>query len=110
VIVQNLVAKTADWNTKTLGTVVDSGAGSSSGGAGYLEVTAMSGFTGFVGKIRDSPDDVTYADLVTFSNVTAGPAAERVAVAGSVDRYLSFNGDVTGTGSITPFVGFARTR
>jgi len=78
------------------------------GGAGYLEVSDFSGFSGFVGKIRSSPDDVTYADLITFANVTAAPAAQRVTVAGTVDRYLSFNGDVTGTGSITPFVGFSR--
>jgi hypothetical protein len=79
------------------------------GGAGVQQVSAFSGFTGFVGKIRSSPDDITYADLVTFANVTAAPAAERVVVAGTIDRYLSFNGDVTGAGSITPFVGFSRT-
>jgi len=78
------------------------------GGAGYLEVSALAGLTGFVGKIRSSPDDITYADLITFANVTAAPAAERIAVAGTVDRYLSFNGDVTGTGSITLFAGFGR--
>lgn len=82
---------------------------SPNGGVGYLEVSALSGFTGFIGKIRDSADDVTYADLLTFSNVTAWPAAERVTVGGVVDRFLSFNGDVTGSGSISVFVGFARS-
>jgi hypothetical protein len=79
------------------------------GGVGYQFVSAFSGFTGFIGKIRSSPDDITYADLITFTNVTTAPAAERLAVAGTIDRYLSFNGDVTGAGSITPFVGFKRT-
>lgn len=79
------------------------------GGAGYQQVSAFSGFTGFIGKIRSSADDVTYADLITFTNVTAAPAAERKTVAGTVDRYLCFDGDVTGTGSITPFAGFARS-
>jgi hypothetical protein len=78
------------------------------GGVGYQFVSALSGFTGFIGKIRSSPDDTTYVDLVTFTNVTAAPAAERLTVAGTIDRYLSFNGDVTGAGSITPFVGFKR--
>lgn len=78
------------------------------GGVGYQFVSALSGFTGFIGKIRSSPDDITYADLITFTNVTAAPAAERLTVAGTIDRYLSFNGDVTGAGSITPFVGFKR--
>jgi hypothetical protein len=79
------------------------------GGVGYQFVSALSGFTGFIGKIRSSPDDVTYADLITFTNVAAAPAAERLTVAGTIDRYLSYNGDVTGAGSITPFVGFKRT-
>jgi hypothetical protein len=79
------------------------------GGAGYQQVSAFSGFTGFIGKIRSSADDVTYADLITFTNVTAAPAAERKTVTGTVDRYLCFDGDVTGAGSITPFAGFARS-
>lgn len=83
-------------------------ANSSAGGVGYQQVTAFSGFTGFVGKLRDSPDDVTYADWATFANVTAAPAAERVVVAGVVDRYMSFDGNVTGVGSITVFAGYCR--
>lgn len=83
-------------------------ANSSGGGVGYQQVTALSGFSGFVGKLRDSADDSTYADWATFANVTAAPAAERVAVAGTVDRYMSFDGNVTGTGSITVFAGYAR--
>ncbi len=78
------------------------------GGVGYQFASAFSGFTGFIGKIRMSPDDVTYADLITFTNVTAAPAAERLTVAGTIDRYLSFDGNVTGAGSITPLVGFKR--
>ena len=78
------------------------------GGVGYQFVSAFSGFSGFIGKIRMSPDDITYADAITFTNVTAAPAAERLTVAGVIDRYLCFNGDVTGAGSITPFVGFKR--
>lgn len=78
------------------------------GGAGYQAVSALSGFTGFIGKIRHSTDDITYADLITFTNVTAAPAAERKTVSGTVNRYLCFDGDVTGAGSITPFCGFSR--
>lgn len=83
---------------------------SSAGASGYQQVTAMSGFTGFVGKFRDSPDDVTYADLgITFANVTAAPNAQRLTVAGVIDRYMSYDGDVTGAGSITVFAGLARS-
>jgi hypothetical protein len=78
------------------------------GGYGFQQVSALSGFTGFVGKIQDSADNVTYADLVTFTNVTAPYAAEAVSAAGTVDRYLAFDGNVTGSGSITMMSGFAR--
>src|SRR6185436_342792 len=82
---------------------------SSNGASGYQEVTAFSGFTGYVGKLRDSPDNVTYADLLTFANVTAAPNAQRVTVAGVVDRYVCHDGDVTGSGSVTVFSGVARS-
>ena len=108
VVLQPLATKTADWNTEGADSQ-DAGASSANGGAGYLQVTAQDALiTGFVGKIRHSADDVTYADLVTFTNVTAAPAAERIEVAGVVNRHLAFDGDVTGTGNITVFAGFAR--
>lgn len=83
-------------------------ANSSGGGVGYLQNTAGSGFTNFVGTIQDSPDDITYAALVTFADSVADPQAQRIEVSGTVDRYLSFNGNVTGAGTITVFSGFAR--
>lgn len=83
-------------------------ANSTGGGAAYQQVTAFSGFTGFVGKVRDSTDDTTYADLATFANVTSAPSSECVVVSGTVDRYLAVDGNVTGSGSIAAFIGFAR--
>jgi hypothetical protein len=77
------------------------------GGAGYLHVTAFSGFSGFVAKVRDSADDVTYAVLVTFAGQTT-VGAQRVEVSGTVDRHLAIDGNVTGAGSVTCWVGFAR--
>lgn len=79
----------------------------SNGGVGYLQVMAYSGFTGVVHKIMHSPDDITYAALVTFANVTA-IGRQRIEITGNVDRYLSSSIDVTGVGSVTPFMGFAR--
>lgn len=81
------------------------------GGAGYQQVTDFSGFTGYVGKIRHSADETTYADLATFTNVTAGQKAQRVAVAAgtTINRYVCHDGDVTGTGSIGVMSGFARS-
>lgn len=83
-------------------------ANSTGGGIAFQQVTAFSGFTGFVGKVRDSADDTTYADLATFANVTSAPSAEAVTVSGTVDRYLAVDGNVTGSGSLTLFIGFAR--
>lgn len=97
-------AETADWT----GSSVDDAAGSAAGGAGYIQVSGFSGFTSVDVKIQHSPDDSTWADLITFTSVTSAPTAERIAVAGSVDRYVRSVGDVTGTGSATVFVGFAR--
>jgi hypothetical protein len=106
-ILQELEAKTSDWNTEGAESV-DAGALSSDGGAGYLVVTAFSGFSGFIAKIRHSADDVTYADLITFDDVTAGPTAQRKTVAGTVNQHLAVDGDVTGAGSVTALIGFAR--
>jgi hypothetical protein len=83
----------------------------SNGGDGYLQATAYTGFTGFIHKIMHSPDDSTYAALITFTDFAAvtGPKKERKSVTGNVDRYLSSNGDVTGAGSVTVFAGFSRS-
>jgi hypothetical protein len=82
-------------------------ASSENGGVGYLHVTAFSGITNVVVKIQHSVDDITYADLVTFATVTA-VGRERLAVAGAVDGYLAVDGNITGAGSVTVFVGFCR--
>lgn len=107
IVLQHVTAKTVDWNTEGAESQ-DNGASSAAGGSGYQQVTAFSGFTGFIGKIRHSADDVTYADLITFTNVTSAPGAQRGTVGGTVNRHLAFAGDVTGTGSIQVMAGFCR--
>jgi hypothetical protein len=86
-------------------------ANSNNGGVGYQLVSALT-VTGHIGKIRDSADNTTFADLITFANVTAPPpdasASQRIAVSGVVDRYLCYDGNVTGAGVVKPFVGFKR--
>lgn len=78
------------------------------GAVGYQAISAYSGFTGVIGKIQHSPDDSTWADLITFVNVTSGPVAARLTATGTVDRYTRYVRTVTGSGSITPFVGVVR--
>tara|TARA_R110000824_G_scaffold185016_8_gene365944 strand:+ start:1624 stop:2373 length:750 start_codon:yes stop_codon:yes gene_type:complete len=106
-IIQPLASKTADWNTNS--TSVDNAASTSNGGVGFLQCTASTGFTNFTGKIMESSDDSTFTALVTFSSSVSAPFAERLEMSGTVNRYLSFNGDVSGSGSITVFAGFSRS-
>jgi hypothetical protein len=85
---------------------------SNRGGAGYLEVEALTlgTFTDALVTIRHSADNTTFADLVSFTARTLF-GAERVAVAGAVNRYLAQNVDFRGAGSggsIKYVVGFAR--
>ena len=80
------------------------------GAAGYQEVSAYAGFTGFVGKLRDSADNVTYADLIVFTDLgsTYAPSAQRPTVAGLVRRYVAYTGTKTGSGAISVLAGIAR--
>ncbi len=106
IVLQHLAAKTIDWDTEGAESQ-DFGASSSAGGAAYQQITAISGFSGFVGTIRHSADDSTYADLVAFDDATA-VGAQRKTVAGTVNRHTAYQGDVTGSGSITVMGGFCR--
>lgn len=99
-------ARTSDGNTES--TPVDNGASSANGGVGYMQVFAVTGFTNFVGTVRDSSDDITYGDLVAFPDNVTAPYGARVTVSGTVEQYLAFDWDVTGAGSITFWAGFAR--
>jgi hypothetical protein len=101
-----LQAYTADALT---GTAVDRGAApltpTTHGLVAGMHVTAYSGFTGVAVKVQHSPDNSTWADLATFTNVTA-VGAQRVVVANgtTINRYLRSVIDVTGSGSVTLLV------
>ncbi len=99
---------------------LDNSAASSNGGAGYLQVTdlTLGGYTSVTVKIQESSDNGAgdaWADLVTFTAVTAADVAERIAVAAgtTVERYLqvelTWNGSGSGE-SITLWCGFARSK
>lgn len=98
-----LSAETADGN----GTSVDNTAASSNGGVATLHVTAFSGLTDAVIKIQDSANNTDFADIITFTTVTS-TTWERKTVTGAVRRYVRATVDVTGTGSVTYAVAFAR--
>lgn len=91
---------------------VDNAASSANGGRGYLEVSAVTlgGYTNVTIKIRHSVDNISFADLIVFTNVTAR-TAQMLAVAGTINRYTHttwlFNGAGSGQ-SITFMTGLAR--
>lgn len=107
VVLHALEAETGDGNE----TSVDNAAATANGGVAHLHATAYSGLDSAVIKIQHSTDNFSgdSADLVTFTTLTAA-GKERVVVAAgtTVRRYLRVNVDVTGTGSITFAVAFAR--
>jgi hypothetical protein len=93
----------------TNGTSVDNSAASSNGGVAHLHVTAYSGLTSNSVIIEHSTNNSTWSTLATFTLVT-GTGSERLVIAPgtTVNRYLRIRDDVTGTGSCTRFVSFAR--
>jgi len=106
VVIDPPTAITVDGN----GTARDNGAASSNGGVAHLHVTAFSGLTNNIVTIEHSVDGSTaWATLVTFATYT-GITSERVVVAAgtTVRRYLRVVDNVTGTGSTTRTVTFAR--
>lgn len=92
------------------GTSVDNTASSSNGGVGFLSIPANDRNGTVVVKISASADNSTFADLITFQTVDASTAtSERIAVTGTVARYLRVSYTVGGaTGSATPIVAFSR--
>jgi hypothetical protein len=84
--------------TSGTGTQLDNSASSANGVVGYLQVTAVSGTTpSITAKVQHSTDGSTWADLVTFTAVTASNNAQRIAVSGTVNRYLRALWTISGT-------------
>ncbi len=70
-----------------------------------MHVTAYAGFTGVAVKVQHSADNSSWADLVSFTNVTAvGWQRVSVAKGTQINRYLRASIDVTGSGSVTLMV------
>lgn len=95
--------------TTGTGTALDNSASSANGGAGVLHVTSNSHNAGATFKVQHSADNSTWADLVTFTVVsTTALANERIAVTGTVNRYLRASHTLAGTGGITFHINFSR--
>lgn len=86
---------------------------STGGGVGLLQLSAFTSAalaTGVRARVQHSSDDVTYADLITFTVATAAPFAERVETTAVVESHLRMATSYQGGASAqaTLFVGFAR--
>lgn len=104
-VLEDETAITADTN----GTATDNAAATSNGGVAHLHVTAFSGLTSDAIIIEHSTNNSVWATLGTFTTVTALTSQRLVIAAGTtVNRYLRVSDDVTGTGSCTRSVSFAR--
>jgi hypothetical protein len=96
--------------TTGVGTALDNSASTANGGVGILHVTANSHNAGATFKVQHSADNSTWADLVTFTAVsTTSLASERIAVTGTVNRYLRASWTLAGTGGITFHINFSRS-
>jgi len=104
VVLQPLATKTVVVNNAS----VDGSASSAFGGVGHLHVTVFSGTSGTV-NIEHSANDSAWANLITFASVT-GVTSQRLAVTGTVNRYLRFAVTADVFTSMTVFASFARNR
>lgn len=92
----------------TNGTGVDLTTVSTTAGAvAHLHVTAYSGLTNVVFTVADSADNASFATIGTFTTVT-GITSQRLAINGTIRRYVRYVATVTGTGSVTFNVSFVR--
>lgn len=105
VVIGAELAVTTDQNS----TGIDNGALTSNGGVAHLHISAFSGLTNDVILLEHSTNNSVWATLGTFATVTA-VGSERLVIAPgtTVNRYLRINDNVTGTGSVTRTVAFAR--
>lgn len=91
----------------TNSTAVDNGASTSNGGTGIISVESLASGTATI-KVQHSADNATFADLLTFTNVT-GRTSERVSGGTTVNRYVRIQSSTSSAFSNLVFVAqFAR--
>lgn len=86
----------------------------------YLAVSNLNldGGTNLAVKVRDSDDNITFADVITFATVTVAPSSERISLAAAaptndIERYTqvqhTFSGAPGGNKTATFAVGISRS-
>jgi len=85
-------------NTTTNGVARDNTLPTTAGGEGYLQVTTVTGGTpNLAARVQHSVDASVWVDLVTFAAAAASNNAQRVEVAGTVNRHTRAIWTITGT-------------
>ena len=108
--------ETATVTTDTDGSDVDDGASSANGAVFHLHVTAFSGFSANAITIEGSATGAFAGEestIATFTTITTalvalGAGFSRQEVTGTIPRYLRAVDNVTGTGSCTRTITYAR--
>jgi hypothetical protein len=104
VILQEWATRGDDWDTATEGHSVDNAAATTTGGVGYLQVSDFAGPASLAVKIQHASDGggagATWVDLVTFVAIAGAPSAQRIVVAGTVNRWLRVI--ASGFGHVSP--------
>lgn len=83
---------------------------------GYVQLDVanndLGGHTGLVVKLRHSADNVTFADLATFTTITGLRSAQRIAIESGtiINRYTAISVDFTGSGSPSANIAVALKR
>ncbi len=92
----------------TQGSTVDNAASSAFGGQAVLHAPVNTRNANVTVKVQHSTDASAWVDLITFTAATT-TTAERIAVTGTVNRYVRATRTITGTDpSFTYAVAFAR--
>lgn len=91
--------------TSGSGSTLDEGAASAAGAVGYLQALAVTGSVAV--KIEHSTNGTVWTDLLSFAAVT-GRGGQRVAVSGTVNRYVRATWTLDGGESIEMQVAFKR--
>jgi len=107
------VLENATYTATASGTARDNGASTSDGGAGFLIVSAASGTSPTADiKITHSADDITYVDLITFTQATSTTSEIKYVDEGTtINRYLKVEATIGGTTpSFSAIVGIGRNK
>jgi hypothetical protein len=108
----SVLTASAFTTTAAQGSVQDNASSTSNGCGAFLIVTSVSGTspTGDV-KIQHSADNVTYVDLITFTQATAATSEVKYVDSGTtINRYIRVYNTIGGssTPTINAIVGFGR--